>query len=172
MYNLTGYVILSDYIQIYCPKCDRTWSSSATNHIHPIEPRRCSTCSGSKGENEWLDSISSKGINIQRQYRIKLISESQRIITNRSCLQVDGYCEETNTVYEYLGCWYHGCPKREGCRPIHPPFNDDHIHSEIKKSMITLRNEWNIRKSVLEEIGYNVISIWECEWKLSSKTDL
>jgi hypothetical protein len=38
--------------------------------------------------------------------------------------------------------------------------------------MITLRNEWNIRKSVLEEIGYNVISIWECEWKLSSKTDL
>ena len=25
-------------------------------------------------------------------------------------LKVDGYCEETNEVFEYLGCFWHGCP--------------------------------------------------------------
>jgi tRNA(Glu) U13 pseudouridine synthase TruD len=23
---------------------------------------------------------------------------------------VDGYCKETNTVYEFQGCYFHGCP--------------------------------------------------------------
>ena len=25
--------------------------------------------------------------------------------------KVDGYCEQTNTVYEFQGCFWHGCPK-------------------------------------------------------------
>ena len=25
-------------------------------------------------------------------------------------VEVDGYCAETNTVYEFDGCFYHGCP--------------------------------------------------------------
>ena len=24
---------------------------------------------------------------------------------------VDGYCKETDTVYEFQGCFMHGCPK-------------------------------------------------------------
>jgi hypothetical protein len=27
---------------------------------------------------------------------------------------VDGYCAETKTVYEFLGCFFHGCT----CRPF------------------------------------------------------
>ena len=24
--------------------------------------------------------------------------------------KVDGFCEKTNTVYEFYGCFWHGCP--------------------------------------------------------------
>ena len=29
---------------------------------------------------------------------------------------VDGFCRETNIVYEFHGCFWHGCPK---CYPVH-----------------------------------------------------
>lgn len=168
-YDFTGYVLLSDYIKIYCPSCDRAWSASATNHVHPgsgngevTSARRCATCSGSKGEKAWLDSLNNP--DIVRQHRISLKYIRHRIATDRSRLQVDGYDSKTNTVYEFLGCWYHGCPHPDACLPYHKPFADDLLHTEIKKTMLTLRSEWYTRKAVLEELGYNVVSIWECEW--------
>ena len=172
MYNLTGYIRLSDYIRIYCPKCDRAWEATATNHVHPgngdgdiTRARRCQTCSGSKGEKEWLDSLKNPDIIRSPQHRIPLENEEHRKSVNRTYLKVDGYDPKTNTVYEFLGCWYHGCPHKESCLPYHKPFPDDHIHTEVKKTMLTLRNEWYARKDVLEALGYNVVSIWECEFR-------
>ena len=169
-YDFTGYVLLSDYISIYCPKCDRAWKVTATNHVHPgngngdiTKARRCRTCSSSKGEKEWLDSLNN--LDIIRQHRIYLENEEHCLATNRRRLHVDGYDPKTNTVYEFLGCWYHGCPLTDSCLPYHKPFADDLVHAEIKKTMIVLRNEWHARKGVLEALGYNVVSIWECEFR-------
>ena len=53
----------------------------------------------------WLEWLSKKvGIKIQhalnrREAKIKGIGK------------VDGFCEETNTVYEFHGCFWHGCEK-------------------------------------------------------------
>ena len=176
-YNFTGYVRISDYIRIYCPNCDRAWTASAINHVHPgngdgdiTKARRCQTCSGSKGEKAWICSMNNPDIISAPQHRIHLENEKHRNATNRTRLQVDGYDPNTKTVYEFLGCWYHGCPHTETCLPYHKPFPDDRIHTEIKKTMMTLRNEWYTRKGVLEELGYNVVSIWECEWHNRNST--
>ena len=171
MYNLTGYIRLSDYIRIYCPKCDRAWKATAINHVHPgsgdgdiTKARRCQKCSPYKVESEWLDSLKNPDIITDPQYRIPLENEEHRNSTNRTYLKVDGYDPKTNTVYEFLGCWFHGCPHNESCLPCHKPFPDDVVQPLVKKTFVTLRNEWYARKDVLEALGYNVVSIWECEW--------
>jgi hypothetical protein len=108
---------------------------------------------------------------IARQHRIPLNGVYEGI-HNLKYLQVDGFEDITNTVYEYLGCWYHGCPKEQSCLPYHRPFPDDLVNGHKGKTIKTLRNEWFARKSLLENMGYNVVSIWECEWKNPNQKSL
>jgi len=75
---------------------------------------------------------------------------------NSKLYRVDGYCKETKTIYEFLGCWYHGCPD---CQ------DPEKIHCWKKVSMKELYQEFIDRKKVFEDNGYNVISIWECKWE-------
>jgi G:T-mismatch repair DNA endonuclease (very short patch repair protein) len=82
-------------------------------------------------------------------------------------LPVDGYCSDTNTVYQFHGCYWHGhpCDKNKGHPLKHPtrgvPFKD--LYKD------TLRKEEYMR-----HLGYNVYSIWECEWekKVNASPDI
>jgi hypothetical protein len=70
---------------------------------------------------------------------------------------VDGFHEETNTVFEYYGCFFHGC---QNCFP------DRSLRNPItKKALIVLYYETMEREAKLRKLGYNIISIWGCEWK-------
>lgn len=86
-----------------------------------------------------------------------------KIVIGHNTMYVDGYDEETKTVYEFEGCFYHGCPK---CFP-----NQDNLHR--KHDDMTMREiyqrtlEHNLR---IREAGYNLIVTWECEWKQKRKT--
>ena len=55
--------------------------------------------------------------------------------------------EESKTVYQYYGCKWHGCP----CR-------NDRTEHEMKRFKETLDIEENMKN-----LGYNVVSVWECE---------
>ena len=57
---------------------------------------------------------------------------------------VDGYCKETNTVYEYLGCYHHGHCK---------------FHDAIKWMETTERIQ------SLKDLGYNVLTATSYEWE-------
>ncbi|XP_053374329.1 uncharacterized protein LOC128546937 [Mercenaria mercenaria] len=76
---------------------------------------------------------------------------------------VDGYNAETNTVYEFLGCWTHGCetcyPKRE----VKNPYS--------LKTMNTLYVETFSRFEALQNLGYNIEYIWECKFDQKCKED-
>lgn len=61
--------------------------------------------------------------------------------------RVDGYCPETNTIYEFYGCYYHGCKK-----------------CNINKKKINVYEKTIERENALKKMGYNVISIWEHEY--------
>ena len=50
-------------------------------------------------------------------------SEGEKmILADGHRYRVDGFCETTNTVYEYHGCFFHGCPTchARGDRVKHP----------------------------------------------------
>jgi hypothetical protein len=70
--------------------------------------------------------------------------------------KVDGYCRKTNTVYEFHGDYWHGNPNFYPSHEIHPikkvPFGQLYIE--------TLKRDESIR-----QLGYNLITIWENEYK-------
>lgn len=71
--------------------------------------------------------------------------------------KADGYCEETNTIYEFHGCMYHGCIMCFDKNNINPI-------KKIENKLLyenTLKREENLKK-----LGYNLISIWEHEFTL------
>ena len=70
-----------------------------------IVPEYAKTDNFSKMSIMWLNYMSSD-VNIQHALNG---SEKQLNIGNKT-YKVDGFCEENNTVYEFSGCFWHGCP--------------------------------------------------------------
>ncbi|XP_028132068.1 uncharacterized protein LOC114327599 [Diabrotica virgifera virgifera] len=73
--------------------------------------------------------------------------------------KVDGYDPNTNTVYQYNGCFWHGHPE---C------YAPDTINRANKETMSDLYERTVRRVNQIKEAGYNLVEIWECEW-LKSK---
>jgi len=69
--------------------------------------------------------------------------------------KVDGYIESTDTVYEFDGCYWHGCEK---CYPNHK------INRVNKKTMLELRKATEIRQREIKECVKELVVIKECEW--------
>ena len=69
----------------------------------------------------WLNYIS-KDKNIQHA----LNRGEKELTTCDKTYKVDGFCEETNTVYQFYGCFWHGCPR---C------YKSDIVNSRTKKTL-------------------------------------
>ena len=65
---------------------------------------------------------------------------------------VDGYDKSTNTIYEFLGDYWHGNPN--------PLTNKGKIFTEKNNSFKKTFNRFKL----LKEAGYNVIYCWEFDW--------
>jgi len=76
---------------------------------------------------------------------------------------VDGFHHETNTVYEFHGCFWHGCPK---CYPVR---NEKHLRL-CKRTMHDVYEKTQNKMRQLHILGYNVIEMWECEWARLKQT--
>lgn len=89
-------------------------------------------------------------------YSGKNIEGEKRIQVGSSFYKVDGYHEPSNTIFEFAGCFYHGC---QVCtRP----------DSRFPLNNLTFRD---LNAKFVNTIGYfkaqgfNVRVMWECEWK-------
>ena len=118
---------------------------------HAVGCGKCGKKPYSREEIEWLDSLVCDYPEIQyatrgRQY---LISTTRK--------HADGYDPVTNTVFEFQGCYFHGC---KDCFPEQTTTN-----KLVKKTFqelfdLTLRREETVRS-----LGYNYVQIWQCEWR-------
>ncbi|XP_022295019.2 uncharacterized protein LOC111105138 [Crassostrea virginica] len=71
---------------------------------------------------------------------------------------VDGYDESTRTVYEFYGCYWHGCPV---CYP--DLVTETHPH-QTRCTYQSLYERTLIRENSLKEQGYIIVSMWEHEF--------
>jgi len=67
---------------------------------------------------------------------------------------VDGYCAETKRVYEFLGCFYHGCK----CQPMrdHKTVDEDTLDERYEKTMSRIEQ--------IAAAGYIVNFMWDCKF--------
>ena len=68
--------------------------------------------------------------------------------------RVDGYCEETNTIYEFHGDYWHGNPA---------VYDRDVLRNG--KTMGEYYDNTIERENVLRSMGYNLVVMWESEWR-------
>lgn len=102
---------------------------------------------------------------------LKYIAETQKIDIRHTLnggevkignYKVDGLCG--NTVYEFNGCYYHGCPK---CLPKR---NSHTVNAGVTAEEAYQRTI--ARRQDIEARGYTVVEKWECELKQELKTNL
>jgi hypothetical protein len=73
--------------------------------------------------------------------------------------KVDGFDEKTNTVYQFHGCFWHGCLK---C------YDEDTINHVKRECMGDLYEKTKERTFELRNAGYEVVEMWECAWRKNS----
>ena len=71
--------------------------------------------------------------------------------------KVDGYDAESQTIYSFNGCYFHGCVK---CYP-----NKKTINNTMMTPMSELDTRTLERKTFLESTCTKFVEMWECEWK-------
>ena len=107
---------------------------------------------------EWLEWVAHKEI---IHIRHQLNNTEKRIGDRR--LPVDGFNAQTQTVYQFHGCYWHGhdCALNRG-----KDFNE-----KRKKPMVELREETRANTENIRSKGYNVVEKWECQWRQMKRTD-
>jgi hypothetical protein len=76
---------------------------------------------------------------------------------------VDGYCKETDTVYEFQGCFMHGCPKYCNSKCFNPL---------KKQTMGYLYKTCSEKSRFIKSIVKQFIEIWECAWDRNVKENV
>ena len=104
----------------------------------------------SKCQIKWLDFISSYN-HIQIQHAE---NEGEFKIPNTK-YSADGYCQETNTIYEFHGDYWHGNPKK---------FNPTDMNTITNKTYGELYQKTIKREQEIRDMGFNLVVIWESDW--------
>lgn len=78
---------------------------------------------------------------------------------------VNGYDEETRTVYEFYGCYWHGCST------CHPELETQSHPHRSDCTYGALYQHTLIREHQLREQGYEVVTIWENDFDQEIKNN-
>jgi len=141
-YSLLIYSGSSEKITVKCKKCNNLFFPSAGNHRRGTGCPKCFDII-SKDELEFLRHFNIPDTRNNRQKYIKPF-------------KVDGYDDKTNTIYEFLGDYWHGNPSK---------YNSKYINQRCKKTANELYNSTFVRLNKLKGMGYNLKYIWEHDWK-------
>ena len=107
---------------------------------------------------EWLEWVAhEERIQIRHQ-----LNNTEKRIGGRK-LPVDGFHAQTQTVYQFHGCYWHGhdCSLNRG-----KEFNE-----KRNKPMAELLEETRANTEYIKSKGCRVVEMWECEWRGMKKTN-
>lgn len=137
-YSLVDVVNAHTKVKIIC-SLHGIFQQTINNHIYT--GNGCPHCgyNTSKPANEWLSEVAPDS---EREYIISI---------NGRRFKVDGYSKETNTVYEYFGRFWHGCPETTDHTKLNPRNN---IPFKV------LYENTLSRLDLLQKAGYNTVIKW------------
>ena len=141
-YSKVNYIKSDEKVVIICKKCDVEFIQTPNNHLKGNKCPRCSKLI-STPEQEFLKYCKIYNTPRNRQVRI-------------GRYKVDGYKITTNTVYEFLGDYWHGNPK---------VFNPRDINKAVKRTYGEIYKKTFDRLQTLKNMGVFIRYIWEKDWK-------
>jgi len=108
---------------------------------------------------EWMEFLNFKNdLNIIHKLNSKTGAE---IVIGKK--RVDGFDENTKTIYEFHGCFFHGHPNCISNMTSENPV------SKLSYNVLFKRTQQ--KEKMLKDAGYNVITKWECEWNKERQSD-
>ena len=140
-YSEVNYINNITKVKIICKK-HGCFLQRPSDHL---QGHGCPKCSKTKLENEYFNKLNNN--NIKRN--VILIINNKKIFP-------DGYEPKTKTIYEFYGDYWHGNPKI---------FKSNDVNSNNKKTFGELYKETIDREKLLIENGFNIISVWESDFK-------
>lgn len=115
----------------------------------------CPFCASSKTFSimaiDWLTSI-------ERQENIHIIHKGNSLKEYNipgTKYMVDGYCGDTNTVYEFHGNYWHGNPRL---------FDKNNMNERVHRTYGELYQDTLRKEAIIKELGYNLVVMWEDEY--------
>lgn len=138
-------------VPLICIKCNHQWAPTIHDHINGERgcPHCCKFRAYSNAQINWVEGImQTENIIIQHA----LSPQGEVRIPNIG--KVDGFCHETNTVYEFHGDFWHGNPIKYQPHNVNPVSNK--TYGELYQK--TIERDQNIRN-----LGYNLIVKWETD---------
>lgn len=159
IYDRTQYAKYKDYVTITCKK-HGDFQTTPRWLLGNKVTYGCPTCADingrasncSKVQIEWLHHMEKElNCTIQHMYN----GGEYIITTGESQFKADGYCHETNTVFEFHGDFWHGNPN------VYP---NNMIHPVKKLTMGAIYKKTLEREQAIRNAGYNLVVIWERDW--------
>jgi len=147
-YSKVEYVNCKMKVIINC-KIHGDFLQTVSDHLSGCGCQKCSKRKFSKVSISYLDFIS-KNYNIKIQHAENIGEYS---IPNTR-YKADGYCNETNTIYEFHGTIYHGDPRC--CNPIDCNYFGKNYGELYQKTLD--------RQQEIKNLGYNLVVMWEYDW--------
>ena len=152
-YSLVNYQGSNIKVKIIC-NIHGIFEKTPDNHVHKTRPQGCQKCQikkqYSKKQIEWLNFIQLKD-NIIIQHAE---NNSEFYIPNTK-YRADGFCQETNTIYEFHGDYWHGNPNK---------FISSEINKTTNCSFGELYQKTLEKENYIKNLGFNLITIWESDW--------
>jgi hypothetical protein len=148
-YSKVKYVNCRTSVNIIC----KIHGEFSINSFYHLSGYGCAKCNNNKTYSKasilYLDFMSKlKNIHIQHAE-----NDGEYKITTTN-FKADGYCKETNTIYEFHGTEYHGDPRLRNAEN----------YSFIGKKYGDLYQKTLEREQQIRDLGYNLVVIWEHDW--------
>lgn len=151
-YSEVNYVNYNTKVKITCKLHKISYYQAPGIHLRSCGCFKCNHHKQySKPQIDWLDFI-----NNNLEYDIQYANNGGEYHIPNSPYHTDGYCKEINTIFEFNGCYFHGCPR---CYPIREEMN-----TVCKKTYQELYDNTMKRLNFCIENGYKNIHITECFW--------
>ena len=147
-YDKVKYTGHKDLVNIGCSKHGDFWQN-AGSHLQGSGCPRCRTNRISKPSLIWLEAMST----LDNTY-VQHGGNGGEVRLAGTRMHADGFSAELNKVYEFLGNYYHGNPRK---------YAPDTVNKTSKRTMGDLYERTCKRRKLIEDLGYDYEEIWEDE---------
>ena len=154
-YSMSNYINSNTKVIIICKKCGE-FEQNPYEHYNGHNCPHCVNSNYSKISILYLNFMS-----IYYNIIIQHAENSTEFIIPNTKYKADGYCKETNTIYEFHGNFWHGNPKI---------YRSEHINKRNKCTFGELYEKTMQKEKNIKELGYNLVVMWESEWNKINKS--